>query len=123
MSTAYPLGAESEASESALPISEGATCDEAALADAFSLSLHAVLEVPAADGDRALVYGCGRLGLFTIAILTPTDPQAESVAAAHHGFKADPAREVLRPGSTDEVIDAVARLSGKRLITPRHGPP
>jgi threonine dehydrogenase-like Zn-dependent dehydrogenase len=110
------------------PIPEEVGWDEAVLADPFSVSLHAVLKAPPADGERALVYGCGTLGLLTIAILRAAWPQAEIVAVARHGFQAELARAmgahaVLRAGSTGELIAAVGRLSGERLIEPRFGPP
>ncbi len=111
-----------------LPIPEKVSWDEAVLADPFSVSLHAVLKAPPADGERALVYGCGTLGLLTIAFLRAAYPQAEIVAVARHGFQAELARAmgahaVLRAGSTGELIAAVGRLSGERLIEPRYGPP
>jgi len=62
-----------------------------------------------ADGERALVYGCGTLDLLTIAILRATYSQAEVVAVAHHGFHADLARvmgahTVLRSGSAEDRV-------------------
>lgn len=110
------------------PIPEKVSWDQAVLADPFSVSLHAVLKAPPADGERALVYGCGTLGLLTIAFLRAAYPQAEVVAVARHGFQAElahamGAHAVLRAGSTGELITAVGRLSGERLIEPRYGPP
>jgi threonine dehydrogenase-like Zn-dependent dehydrogenase len=109
------------------PIPGTVSWDDAVLADPFSVSLHAVLKAPPADGERALVYGCGTLGLLTIAVLRAAWPGAEVVAVARHGFQAELARTmgahaVLRAGSPDELIAAVARLSGERLIEPRYGP-
>jgi threonine dehydrogenase-like Zn-dependent dehydrogenase len=110
------------------PIPEEVSWDEAVLADPFSVSLHAVLKAPPAHGARTLVYGCGTLGLLTIAILRAVYPQAEVVAVARHGFQAELARAmgahtVLRAGSTNELIAAIGRLTGERLIKPRYGPP
>jgi len=110
------------------PIPEKMSWDEAVLADPFSVSMHAVLKAPPADGERALIYGCGTLGLLTIAFLRAAYPQAEIVAVARHRFQADLARamgahHVLHAGSPDELIAAVGRLSGGRLVEPRYGPP
>ncbi len=110
------------------PIPEKVSWDEAVLADPFSVSMHAVLKAPPADGARALIYGCGTLGLLTIAFLRAAYPRAEIVAVARHGFQAELARAmgahaVVRAGSTAELVAAVARLSGERLIEPRFGPP
>jgi len=110
------------------PIPDGVSWDQAVLADPFSVSMHAVLKAPPADGERALVYGCGTLGLLTIAFLRAAYPRAEIVAVARHRFQAELARAmgahaVLRAGSTADLTAAVGRLSGERPIEPRFGPP
>jgi hopanoid-associated sugar epimerase len=110
------------------PIPDEVGWDEAVLADPFSVSMHAVLKAPPADGERALIYGCGTLGLLTIAFLRAAYPRATIVAVARHRFQADLARtmgahEVLRAGSTAALVAQVARLSGERLIKTRFGPP
>ncbi len=102
--------------------------DQAVLADPFSVSLHAVLKAPPADGERALVYGCGTLGLLTIAILRAAYPRARIAAVARHRFQADMAHglgahDVVRAGTTRELVTALASLSGERVIKPRFGPP
>ena len=110
------------------PIPDSVSWDEAVLADPFSVSMHAVLKAPPQDGERALIYGCGTLGLLTIAFLRAAYPQAEIVAVARHAFQAElahamGAHAVLRAGSTAELVAAVGRLSGERLVEPRFGPP
>lgn len=109
-------------------IPESVTWDQAVLADPFSVSLHAVLKAPPEDGARVLVYGCGTLGLLTVAILKAGWPRAEIVAVARHAFQAETARalgahHVVRGGSTGELVAAVSRISGQRPVKPRFGPP
>lgn len=53
----------------AYPIPDGVTTDQAALAEAVSVALHAVLRSPPGPGGSALVVGAGMIGLLVIQCL------------------------------------------------------
>lgn len=96
--------------------------DQAVLADPFAVQLHAVLRHPPAEGEPAVVYGCGTLGLMTIAMLRYLHPSTPVWAVARHPHQADLARalgasEVL-PSDPEALIEAVARLAGATALHP-----
>jgi threonine dehydrogenase-like Zn-dependent dehydrogenase len=102
--------------------------DQAVLADPFSVSMHAVLKAPPADGAKALVYGCGTLGLLTIAFLKTAFPQADVLAVARYAFQAQLAGEmgarwVVRAGPPHRLVTEIARICGERPVKPRFGLP
>src|SRR5437667_311137 len=66
-----------------IPIPEGVSDEQAVLADPFSVSLHGILKRPPAPGERALVYGCGTLGLLAIAILRALYPKEISLIGSN----------------------------------------
>jgi threonine dehydrogenase-like Zn-dependent dehydrogenase len=49
--------------------------DAAVLSDPLAVSLHAILRAPPGEGETALVYGCGSLGLMTILLLRALFPK------------------------------------------------
>jgi hopanoid-associated sugar epimerase len=102
------------------PIPDGVSFDQAVLADPFSVSMHAVL--------KALVYGCGTLGLLTIAFLKTAFPQADVLAVARYAFQAQLAGEmgarwVVRAGPPHRLVTEIARICGERPVKPRFGLP
>jgi dihydroflavonol-4-reductase len=110
------------------PIPESIAFEQAVVADPFSVSMHAVLKAPPADGAKALVYGCGTLGLLAIGFLRAAFPAADVVAVAKHPYQREMAgamgaRWVLPAGSTEELVRAVAGITGERPIKPKYGPP
>jgi len=110
------------------PIPEGVSLEQAVLADPFSVSLHAVLKAPPVDGDLVVVYGCGTLGLLTIAILRTFYPGVTVAALARYPHQEQMARQlgaqtVLRDASPLEIIETVAKLAGAQVHRPWHGKP
>lgn len=110
------------------PIPEEVPFNQAVLADPFSVSLHAVLKAPPRPGEIALVYGCGSLGILTIAILNKLYPKAEIVAIARHPFQENMARQlgaqhVIRTRSPRVIIEAVSELTHQPLQKPFYGLP
>ena len=106
----------------AIPIPEGVSWEAAALADPFSVSLHSVLLGPPDGEGPALVFGCGTLGLLTIAVLKTLYPEVPVLAMARYPHQAELARrfgaaEVL-PSAADDLVEAVARHAGGTVLRP-----
>jgi threonine dehydrogenase-like Zn-dependent dehydrogenase len=109
-----------------IPIPDGVRDDEAVLADPFSVSLHAVLKRPPAPGAPVLVYGCGTLGLLTIAILRLVHPASRIIAVArfpHQRALAERfgAHVVLPHEPVAEIVAGVARETGGEVLAPWYG--
>lgn len=111
-----------------IPIPDLVSDEQAVLADPFSVSLHAVLKAPPAPGWRALVYGCGTLGLLTVAILRSLYPEVEVIVAARHPVQVRLARElgashVLVAREAAGLVAEVGALTGERVLRPNRGLP
>jgi threonine dehydrogenase-like Zn-dependent dehydrogenase len=97
--------------------------ETAVLADPFSVQLHAVLHHPPVDLDGpALVFGCGTLGLMTIAILRQLHPSATIVAIARYPHQAElaiqfGAQHVLTEQG-DAAVERIAQVAGGSILTP-----
>ena len=110
------------------PIPEAVSFDQAVLADPFAVSLHAILKVPPADGELALVYGCGTLGLLSIAILRALYPNTRIVAVARYPHQEELARElgaglVIRARNQAEIVEIIAKTVDVPVLRPQHGKP
>jgi threonine dehydrogenase-like Zn-dependent dehydrogenase len=110
------------------PIPDGVSFDQAVLADPFSVSLHAILKSPPSEGGLALVYGCGTLGLLSIAILRALFPRARVIAIARYPHQEMLARElgaerVIRTGDPAEIVETIAGLVNIPVLRPLHGKP
>lgn len=103
--------------------------DEAAvLADPFSVSLHSILHWPPPSRGVVLIYGCGTLGLLTIAILRALYPECAVLAVARFAHQAKLARQmsavqVFDHRPTAAIIEGVARETGADVQTPWRGLP
>ncbi len=109
------------------PIPQSVTWDAAALADPFSVSLHSVLLAPPSDDGPVVVFGCGTLGLLTIAILRMLYPQTPVLAVARYPHQAElarrfGAREIL-PEGKQAMVEAVAKIAGTTPLRPWQGLP
>ncbi|MDP3766384.1 MAG: alcohol dehydrogenase catalytic domain-containing protein, partial [Dehalococcoidia bacterium] len=112
----------------AIPIPDGIDWDTAVLADPFSVSLHTVLlHPPPSDEGPAIVFGCGTLGLLTIAILRQLHPDVAVLAVARYPHQAELARRLgaqeLLPEGKLQLIEAVAREVGTEPLRPWFGDP
>lgn len=108
----------------AFPIPEGVSWEAAALADPFSVSLHTVLHHPPPSDVPALVFGCGTLGLLTIAILRALHPEVQVLAVARYDHQANlafqlGASQVWREAS--ETLAGVASAVGAKVLRPELG--
>jgi threonine dehydrogenase-like Zn-dependent dehydrogenase len=111
-----------------IPIPEDIRFEEAVLADPYSVSLHAILNFPPQENGTVLVYGCGTLGLLSIAILRTLYPDVRVLAV----YRFDHQRELaLQFGAAEAVawrpleklIPAIASLTGAEVLTPQNGKP
>jgi len=110
------------------PIPDEVSFDQAVLSDPFSVSLHAILKAPPADGELALVYGCGTLGILSIAILSTLYPKAKIVAVCRHPMQEQIAKDlgaysVIRTYNPVEIIEKVAEMTGTPIYRPQFGKP
>jgi len=98
------------------------------LADPFSVSMHAVLKRPPAPGAPVLVYGCGTLGLLTIAILRLLHPTSRVLAVARFPHQQALAErfgaDVVVPHQpTKDIVTRVGAETGAQVLTPWFGMP
>jgi threonine dehydrogenase-like Zn-dependent dehydrogenase len=110
------------------PIPEAISFEDAVLADPFSVSLHAVLKAPPEAGTLAVVYGCGTLGLLTVAMLNSLYPQVEVLAITRYTHQEKLARQLgakytLCDMKPVEIIEYVAGIVGATVYRPWKGKP
>jgi len=110
-----------------IPVPDGVSDEAAVLADPFSVSLHAIVDSPP-QGPAALVYGCGTLGLLSIAILRLLHPEVKVIAVARFTHQATLASALgasmvvpWRP--VEGIVEAVAKATGAERLTPWYGRP
>lgn len=110
-----------------IPIPDGVTDDQAVLADPFSVQLHAVLRYPPMGREPALVYGCGTLGLMTVAMLRHLHPEATIWAVARHKHQAQLVRnlgaDVVLPSDAETIVERVGELTSIAPLRPWSGKP
>jgi L-idonate 5-dehydrogenase len=80
-------------------VSSGVSANEAACAEPFAVTLHAVARAGSLLGKRVLVTGCGPIGALAI------------IAARAHG-----AREIVATDVTDAVLEKVRQIGADRTI-------
>ena len=108
------------------PIPDHVSFDQAVLADPFSVSLHAILAAPPAEGALALVYGAGVLGLLSVAILRVLYPSTHVAVVARYPHQEALAQDlraehVIRTREPAEVVERVAEITGARVYRPQLG--
>ena len=111
-----------------IPIPEDISDEQAVLADPFSVSLHAILNFPPADRDTVLVYGCGTLGLMSIAILKALYPGTRILAVYRYEHQRElavrlGAHETLCWKPLKKIISTIGSITGAELLVPRNGKP
>jgi threonine dehydrogenase-like Zn-dependent dehydrogenase len=102
--------------------------DQAVLSDPFSVSLHAILKAPPSPGGSALVYGCGTLGMLSVAILHTLYPDCKIFVLARQPLQEELAYElgatlVMRTRDTKEIIETIAQRFNLRPERPPRGLP
>jgi threonine dehydrogenase-like Zn-dependent dehydrogenase len=103
-------------------VPDGVSDENAVLTEPFATTLHMVLGNRLQPGETVLVFGCGVMGLCTIAALRALHPDVRILAAEIDPFHSRLAREmgaeeVIRPGGK-EFYRKVAELTGAKMHTP-----
>jgi L-idonate 5-dehydrogenase len=80
-------------------VNDGVSINEAAFAEPFAVTLHAVARAGSLLGKRVLVTGCGPIGVLTI------------IAARTHG-----AREIVATDMMDAVLKKAEQIGADRTI-------
>ena len=86
-------------------IADGVSSNEAAMAEPFAVTLHAVARAGSLLGKRVLVTGCGPIGALAI------------IAARAHG-----AREIVATDVMDGVLDKALSIGADRVINVANNP-
>ena len=101
------------------PIPDNVSDEKAALADPFSVALHAIRKAPPRQGETALVYGCGPLGMVTIHALARLYPGTRIMAVDLHEYLRPFALEMgaheYFAGQGGDLIEQVARATSSRI--------
>jgi threonine dehydrogenase-like Zn-dependent dehydrogenase len=110
------------------PIPDAISDEAAVLGDPFSVSFHAILKAPPQPQGTVLVYGCGTLGLLTIAILRAIHPTVKILAVARFDHQAQLAKQlgahvVLPHHPTKQLVQTIAAETGAALNEPWAGLP
>ena len=101
--------------------------EEAVLIDSFSCALHAVIRNMPEKNDTAVVYGCGTVGLSTIASIRALGLKNRIIALCTRSFQKEMALKlganiVLNP-RRDNLFEEMAKISGAKLYKPTLGRP
>ena len=86
-------------------VADGVSINEAAMAEPFAVTLHAVARAGSLTGKRVLVTGCGPIGALAI------------IAARVHG-----AREIVATDVMDGVLDKALTIGADRVINVANAP-
>ncbi len=125
-STAGVPGFLSEASvapsHSLVKVPENLSDENVVMVEPFSTCLHMAIANDIRPGETLLVFGCGVMGLCTIAALRALHPDCRVLAVEPDPFHAGLARdlgaeEVLTPGGK-RFYRRVAELTGAKMHTP-----
>jgi len=108
-----------------MKVPDSMTDEEALMLEAFTVPLHAIMRNRPKESDTVLVYGCGMIGMMTVAGLKALAPGCRVIAVARYPFQA----EVVRGFGADEIImqrdvdvfEEVARLTGAQVLKPMIG--
>jgi threonine dehydrogenase-like Zn-dependent dehydrogenase len=102
------------------------TDEQALMLEALSICVHPVMRNLPEAGQTAVVYGCGIIGMLTIASLKALAPDCRLIVIARYPFQADVARgfgaeEVIMQREIEDLYAEVARLTGALVLKPMIG--
>jgi threonine dehydrogenase-like Zn-dependent dehydrogenase len=103
-------------------VPEGVSDENATLSDPLSTCLHMVINTPLRGDETVLVFGCGAMGLCTVAALRALHPGLRILAAEIDPFHAEIAsemgvEEVIKPGGKN-LYRRIAEITGAKFFTP-----
>lgn len=107
-------------------VPDGLSDAGAVLVEPFACCLSSVQQAPLDKNDTVVVFGCGTIGVLTIAALRYVGPSCRVIAIAKYPYQADVAHRlgadlVLPTGAG--MRDRLARTVGAELLQPEIGPP
>ncbi|MHB8874908.1 MAG: zinc-dependent alcohol dehydrogenase [Myxococcaceae bacterium] len=109
------------------PVPEGTPLTTAALADPFTVCLHAVSKSPPLPGERVLVFGCGSLGALLVHVISRLYPGVEIVAvdrlAESGALVQSLGAQHFTTRSGRELVEYVGELTGASVRKPLNGMP
>lgn len=105
-----------------IKVPEGVSDENASMTEPFATALHMVVQNPIQPGETFLVFGCGVMGLCSIAALHALHPDCRILAVEPDPFHAEIARDfgaedVIPPGGK-QLFQRIAELTGAKLYTP-----
>ncbi len=108
------------------PLPDSVSDKNALLAEPMASALHPLLRHPPRDDQTVLVIGGGIIGQLLVASLRALGSRARILLLARYPFQAEMAKRLgadhgILVGRSDEHYEAVARLTGGRLIRPMLG--
>jgi len=100
--------------------------EQALMTEALSVCVHAVMRNLPATGQTAVVYGCGIIGMLTLAALKALAPGCRTIVIARYPFQAEVASlfgadEVVMEREVGDLYDEMARLTGAQVLKPMIG--
>jgi threonine dehydrogenase-like Zn-dependent dehydrogenase len=108
------------------PVPDAVHDDAAVLVEPFSCALHAVLRAKPQAAEKALILGCGTMGLLTIAAVRALDVPLRIFATAKHPHQ----QELARRLGADEILpagrgsrEALCKAGSATLYQPEIGQP
>jgi len=107
-------------------IPETMSDEQALMLEALSICVHSVMRNVPENGQTAVVYGCGVIGMLTIASLKALAPDCRLVVIARYPFQAEVARdfgaeEIIMQREVEDLYGEVARLTGAHVLKPMIG--
>jgi threonine dehydrogenase-like Zn-dependent dehydrogenase len=107
-------------------VPHGLPDDAAVMVEPFSCALHGVLRALPHAGETVLVFGCGTMGLLTVAALKAVDAPCRIVALAKHPHQQELAKRLgadeILPAGRDQY-DALCRRTGATMHPAEIGQP
>jgi len=110
-----------------VPVPAAVSDEQAVMVEPLAVAVHAVARFVPDDARTVLVLGAGTIGLCAVAALRALRPAVRRVVLARHAHQATLARalgasEVFMP-LRGGPYQAIAELTGARLLRPLLGPP
>ena len=107
-------------------VPDGMTDEQALMLEGLAICVHAVMRNLPEAGQTALVYGCGVVGMLTIASLKALVPGCRVIVIARYPFQAEVARgfgadEVIMQREVKDLYGEMARLTDAQILKPTIG--